>query len=80
MTELSNLRIFVCTVPITMSLSFDALMGAAQQTFDQDPLSGHLFVFFNRQRAIGSRFCSGTPTAFAFGTSGLRPAFFKCQR
>ena len=50
MTELSNLRIFVCTVPITMSLSFDALMGAAQQTFDQDPLSGHWFVFFNRQR------------------------------
>jgi len=50
MTDLSNLRIFVCTAPISMSLSFDTLMGAAQQTFDQDPLSGHLFVFFNRQR------------------------------
>jgi len=50
MTDLSNLRIFVCTAPIRMDLSFDALMGAAQQTFDQDPLSGHLFLFFNRRR------------------------------
>jgi transposase len=33
-----------------MNLSFDRLMGVAQETFDQDPLSGHLFLFFNRQR------------------------------
>jgi transposase len=50
MTELSNLRIFVCTSPIKMNLSFEGLMGAAQETFDQNPLSGHLFLFFNRQR------------------------------
>jgi transposase len=50
MTELSNLRIFVCTSPIKMNLSFDGLMGVAQETFDQNPLSGHLFLFFNRQR------------------------------
>ena len=50
MTDLSNLRIFVCTSPIKMNLSFDRLMGVAQETFDQDPLSGHLFLFFNRQR------------------------------
>ena len=50
MTDLSNLRIFVCTSPIHMNLSFDRLMGVAQATFDQDPLSGHLFLFFNRQR------------------------------
>lgn len=50
MTDLSNLRIFVCTSPIHMGLSFDRLIGVAQETFDQDPLSGHLFLFFNRQR------------------------------
>jgi len=50
MTDLTNLRIFVCTAPIKMNLSFDRLMGLAQEVFDQDPLSGHLFLFFNRQR------------------------------
>lgn len=50
MTDLSNVRIFVCTAPINMNLRFDRLMGVAQETFDQNPLSGHLFLFFNRQR------------------------------
>jgi len=50
MTDLSMLRIFVCTAPIKMNLSFDRLMGVAQETFDQNPLSGHLFLFLNRRR------------------------------
>lgn len=50
MTDLSKLRIFVCTSPIKMNFSFDGLMGLAQQTFDQDPVSGHLFLFFSRKR------------------------------
>ncbi len=50
MTDLTDLRIFVCTAPIKMNFSFDRLMGLAQETFDQDPLSGHLFLFFSRQR------------------------------
>jgi len=33
-----------------MTYSFDRLMGLAQQTFEQDPLSGHLFLFLNRER------------------------------
>ncbi len=37
MTDLTNLRILVCTTPIKMNLSFDGLMGMAQETFDQDP-------------------------------------------
>ena len=32
-----------------MTYSFDRLMALAQQTFQQDPLSGHLFLFLNRQ-------------------------------
>ena len=50
MTDRTDLRIFVCTAPIKMNFSFDSLMGLAQETFEQDPLSGHLFIFFNRQR------------------------------
>lgn len=48
--NLSDVRIFVCLSPIRMQFSFDTLMGLAQRTFDQDPLSGHLFLFFNRKR------------------------------
>ena len=48
--NLSDVRIFVCLSPIRMQFSFDTLMGLAQQTFDQDPLSGHLFLFLNRKR------------------------------
>ena len=38
MTDLSELRIFVCTSPIKMNFSFDSLMGLAQAIFDQDPV------------------------------------------
>jgi transposase len=30
--------------------SFDRLMGRAQEIFEQDPCSGHLFLFLNRSR------------------------------
>jgi transposase len=48
--NLSDVRIFVCLTPIKMQFSFDTLMGLAEETFNQDPLSGHLFLFFNRKR------------------------------
>jgi transposase len=48
MTNFSELRVFLCTTPTSMSFSFDRLMGIAEQTFNQDPLSGHLFLFVNR--------------------------------
>lgn len=50
MTPLSDVRIFLCTTPINMSHSFDRLMSLARETFEQDPLSGHLFLFLNRDR------------------------------
>ncbi len=50
MAEPTDLRIFVCAAPTKMNLGFDRLMGMAQETFDQDPLSGHFFLFLNRQR------------------------------
>ena len=48
--NLSDVRIFLCVPPIKMQYGFDTLMGLAQTVFDQDPLSGHLFLFFNRDR------------------------------
>jgi len=48
--NLSDVRIFLCMTPIDMRYSFDTLMGLTQTVFDQDPLSGHLFLFFNRDR------------------------------
>jgi transposase len=50
MTSFSDVRIFFCTTPTNMHFSFDRLMGRAQEVFDQDPLSGHLFLFLNRNR------------------------------
>ena len=51
MIDLSDVRVFLCTVPTKMNYSFDSLMGLAQQIFDQDPLSGHLFLFISRSTA-----------------------------
>ena len=45
-----SLRVFVCTQPADMRRSFDGLCGMAQELMQQDPLSGHLFLFRNRHR------------------------------
>ena len=50
MTNFSDVRIFLCTTPTNMNYSFDRLMGRSQEIFDQDPCSGHLFLFLNRSR------------------------------
>jgi hypothetical protein len=54
MTDFADVRIFFCTTPTKMSHSFDALMGRAQEIFDQDPTAGHLFQFLNRIEAGAS--------------------------
>lgn len=41
-------RIFAATAPTNMHLSFDRLAALARDVLAQDPLSGHLFAFFNR--------------------------------
>src|SRR5688572_2612408 len=50
MTNFAELRVFLCMAPTSMSFSFDRLMGTAERIFQRDPLSGHLFLFFNRTR------------------------------
>jgi transposase len=43
-------RVFLCTKPADMRKSFDGLLGLVREFLGQDPLSGHLFLFFNRRR------------------------------
>jgi transposase len=47
-----QVRIFVCREPVDMRKSFDGLSGAVIDVVDQDPQSGHLFLFFNRRRSM----------------------------
>jgi transposase len=46
----SAVRIFLCTRPTDLRKSFDGLTGLVQECFDQDPWTGHLFLFLNRRR------------------------------
>ncbi len=45
----SSVRVFLCLVPADMRRSFDGLARMAAEVVQQDPLSGHLFVFRNRR-------------------------------
>jgi transposase len=45
-----TVRIFLCREVVDMRKSFDGLSGCVGQLMKADPLSGHLFVFFNRRR------------------------------
>jgi transposase len=46
----STVRIFLCTRPTDMRKGFDGLTGLVQECFDQELLTGHLFLFLNRRR------------------------------
>ena len=43
-------RIFVAAGATDMRKGFDGLQGLVLGTLEQDPLSGHLFLFVNRRR------------------------------
>jgi transposase len=43
-------RVFVARGATDLRRSFDRLSAQVQEVLRQDPLSGHVFVFFNRQR------------------------------
>jgi len=45
-----SVRIFVCLSPTDMRRSLDGLAALTRAVLHEDPLSGHLFVFFNRRR------------------------------
>ena len=43
-------KIFVSKDPTDMRASYDTLFQKAKKILDQDPFSGHLFVFLNKRR------------------------------
>ena len=56
----ATLRIFVAVAPTDLRLGYDGLARLAREVLEQDPLSGHLFVFSNRRRnRTTCRACSG---------------------
>jgi len=46
----SGTRIFVATAPVDLRAGFNALFALTQTVLQQDPLSGHWFVFTNEPR------------------------------
>ncbi len=46
----SSVRVFVCLTPADMRRSLDGLAALTREILREDPLSGHLFVYFNRRR------------------------------
>lgn len=45
----SSVRVFVGTAPCDMRKQIDGIALVVQQALGQDPLSGHLYVVFNRR-------------------------------
>ena len=43
-------RIFAAVEPVDMRKGFEGLYGLVRDRLGEDPLSGHLFLFTNRQR------------------------------
>jgi transposase len=44
-----SVQIYFCTVAVDMRRSFDSLAEMVRCEMDADPMSGHLFVFRNKQ-------------------------------
>ena len=45
-----SVRIFVARAAVDMRRSFDGLSAAVIEVIDEDPQSGHVFIFFNKAR------------------------------
>lgn len=46
----SSVRIYVAAEPVDLRKGFYKLAAVARTVVDEDPLSGHIFVFLNRRR------------------------------
>lgn len=46
----ASTKIFMATEPTDMQKGFDGLCGLVTGVLQQDPLTGHLFLFVNRRR------------------------------
>ena len=46
----ANVRVWLCTQPTDMRRSFNGLSAMVKSTLNDNPLSGHLYVFVNRKK------------------------------
>lgn len=54
-------KVFVCKEPTDMRASYDTLFAKAKGVLNQDPFSGHLFLFINSKRtSLKCLFYDGT--------------------
>lgn len=54
-------KVFVCKEPTDMRASYDSLFAKAKGVLNQDPFSGHLFLFMNSKRnSVKCLFYDGT--------------------
>lgn len=47
-----SVKILVARDPVDMRKGFNGLSGVVRNVIESDPLSGHLYVFFNRRRTL----------------------------
>ncbi len=47
-----SVRIYLCQEAIDLRKSFNLLPGVVRQLMHGDPLSGHMFVFYNRTKTL----------------------------
>jgi transposase len=45
-------KIYMGRSPVNMSKSFNGLTNEVREVLRKDPLSGHIFLFFNRRRTM----------------------------
>jgi len=45
-----TVQVYIAREPVDMRKSYDGLSGCVEEILQADPLSGNLFVFFNRRR------------------------------
>lgn len=45
-------KIYLGTRPVNMVRSYDGLCNEVRDVLKKDPLSGHIFIFFNRRRTM----------------------------
>lgn len=75
----SSVRVYVASEPADLRKSFDGLSVLVAQHLGQDPLSGHLYVFFNR-RADQVRILFWDRTGFALFAKKLARGRFHFVR
>ena len=75
----SGVKVFVSVERVTMHYSFDRLSQLAQDVIQQNPLSGHLFVFFNR-RGDKVKILYWDRTGFAIWYKRLEKGTFRVPR